>query len=79
MYRAHFAWPTLHRAPNFSYSYPIIPNITNLSVTQPVGELLPGLLPLLTTHHMNAEENTRGKQPYGLKQTYGEFQTTLRG
>ena len=30
-----------------------------------------GLPALLTTHHVNAEENTSAKQPYALKQTYG--------
>ena len=54
-------------------SYLILPNITNHSVTQPGGELLLGLPTLLTTHHVNAEENTSPKQPYALKQTYGEL------
>ena len=54
-------------------SYLILPNITNHSVTQPGGELLLGLPTLLTTHHVNAEENTSAKQPYALKQTYGEL------
>ena len=56
-----------------SCSYLILLNITNQSVTQPGGELLLGLPTLLTTHHVNAEENTSAKQPYALKQTYGEL------
>ena len=32
-----------------------------------------GLPTLLTTHHVNAEDNTSAKQPYVLKQTYGEL------
>ena len=61
---------------NFSHSfffYLILPNITNHSVTQPGGELLLGLPTLLTTHHVNAEEDTSTKQPQALKQTYGEL------
>ena len=76
-FNASYACTDMHRVPNFSYSYLILPNITNQSVTQPGRELLLGLPTLLTTHHVNAEENTSAKQPYVLKQTYGGFQTTL--
>ena len=50
----------------------ILHNLTNQSVTQPGGELLLGLPALLTMHQVNAEKNTRVKQPYALKPTYGE-------
>ena len=56
-----------------SCSYLILHNITNERVTEPGGELLLGLPTLPTTHRMNAEENTSGKQPYALKQTYGKI------
>ena len=72
-FNASYACTDMHRVPNFSYSYLILPNITNQSVTQPGGELLLGLPTLLTTHRMNAEENTSAKQPNALKQTYGEL------
>ena len=68
-----YACRDMHRVPNFSYSYLILPNITNQSVTQPGGELLLGLPTLLATHGMNAEENTSAKQRYALKQTYVEL------
>ena len=70
---ASYACADMHRVPNFSFSYLIILNITNQSVTLPGGELPPGLPTLLTTHRMTAEENTTAKQPYALKQTYGEL------
>ena len=63
----------MHRVPNFSFSYLILLNITNESVTLPAGELLLGLPTLLTTHRVNAEDCTSAKQPYALKQTYGEL------
>ena len=72
-FNASYACTHMHRVPNFSFSYLILPNITNQSVTQPGDELLLGLPTLLTMHHMNAEENTSAKQPYALKQTYGEL------
>ena len=68
-FNASYACTDMHRVPDFSLSYLILPNITNHSVTQPGGELLLGLPTLLTTHHVNAEENTSAKQPYALKQT----------
>ena len=70
---ASYACTNMHRVPNFSFSYLILPNITNHSVTQQGGELLLGLPTLLTTHHVNAEENTSAKKPYALKQNYGEL------
>ena len=39
----------------------------------PGGKLLLGLPTLLTTHHVNAEEDTSAKQLYALKQTYSEL------
>ena len=66
-FNASYACTNMHR----------VPKLTNQSVTQPGGELLLGLPTLLTTHHVNAEENTSAKQPYALKQTYGELETTL--
>ena len=53
----------MHNLSHSSFSYLILPNITNHSVTQPGGELLLGLPTLLTTHHVNAEEDTRAKEP----------------
>ena len=70
-FNASYACTNMHRVPNFSFSCLILHNLTNQSVTQPGGELLLGLPTLLTTHRMNAEENTSAKQPYALKQTYG--------
>ena len=76
-FHAAYACTDMHRVPNFSFSCLILHNLTNQSVPQPGGELLLGLPTLLTTHHVNAEENTSAKQPYALKQTYGKLQTTL--
>ena len=70
---ASYACTNMHRVASFSYCYLILPNITHQSVTQPGVELLLGLPTSLTTHHVNAEENTSAKQPYALKQTYGEL------
>ena len=72
-FNASYACTSMH----WFFNSPLLllnkPNITNHSVTQPGGELLLGLPTLLTTHHVNAEENTSAKQPYALKQTYGEL------
>ena len=72
-FNASYACTDMHRVPNFSYSYLILPKRANQTVTLPGGELLLGLPTLLTTHRMNAEENTSAKQPYALKQTCGEL------
>ena len=72
-FNASYACTDGHRVPNFSYSCLILHKLTNKSVTQPGGELLLGLPTLLTTHRMNAEENTSAKQPYAPKQTYGKL------
>ena len=72
-FNASYACTDMQRVPNFSFSYLILLNITNQSVTLPGGELLLGLPTLLTTHHVNAEEYTSAKQPYALKQTHGEL------
>ena len=72
-FNASYACTDMHRIPNFSCSYLMLHNITNQSVTQQGGDLPLGLPTLLTTHCMNAEENTSAKQPYALKQTYGEL------
>ena len=76
-FNASYACTNMHRVPNFSFSCLILHNLTNHSVTQPGGELLLGLPTLLTTHHVDVEKNTSAKQPYALKPTYGELQTTL--
>ena len=73
LFNASYACTDMHRVPNFSFSYPMLLNITNQSMTLPGGELLLGLPTLLTTHSVNAEEYTSAKQPYALKQTYGEL------
>ena len=70
---APYACTGMHNFSIPSCSYLILLNLTNQSVTQPGGELLLGLPTLLTTHRMNAEENTSAKQPYALKRTYGEL------
>ena len=70
---APYACTGMHNFSISSCSYLILHNITNQSVTQPGGELLLGLPTLLSTHRMNAEENTGAKQPYALKQTNGEL------
>ena len=70
---APYACTGVHNFFILSCSYLILLNITHQSVTQPGGELLLGLPTLLTTHRMDAEENTSAKQPYALKQTYGEL------
>ena len=72
-FNASYACTDMHRVPNFSFSCLILLNITNQSVTLPAGDLLLGLPTLLTTHRANAEEYTSAKQPYALKQTYGEL------
>ena len=71
-FNASYACTSMHRVPNFSFYCLILHNLTNQSVTQPGGELLLGLPTLLTTHHVNAEENKSAKQPYALKPTYSE-------
>ena len=76
-FNASYACSGMHWASNFSFSYLILLNITNQSVTEPEGELLLGLPTLLTTHHVNAEEYTSSKQPYALNETHGELSTTL--
>ena len=70
---APYACTGMHNFSISSCSYLILLNITNQSMTQPGGELLLALPTLLTTHRVNAEENTSAKQPYALKQTYGEL------
>ena len=60
---AAFACTGMHNFFHSSLSYLILPNISNHSVPQPGGELLSGLPTLLTTHHVNAEEDTSAKQP----------------
>ena len=60
---APYACTGMHNFSHSSFSYLIFPNITNHSLTQPGGELLLGLPTLLTTHHVNAEEETSVKQP----------------
>ena len=72
-FNAPYACTGMHRFYHSTCFLLILPNITNHSVNQPGGELLLGLPTLLTAHHVNAEENTRAKQPYALKQTYGEL------
>ena len=72
-FNASYACTNMHRVLIFSFSYLILHNLTNQRLTQPGGELLLGLPSILTTHHVNAEENTSAKQPYALKQTYGEL------
>ena len=63
----------MHWFSNSSFFLLIEPITTNHSVTQPGGELLLDLPTLLTTHHVNAEEDTSAKQPYALRQTYSEL------
>ena len=58
-----YACTGMHILPHSSFSYLILLNITNQSVTQPGSELLLGLPTLLTTHHVNAAEDTSAKQP----------------
>ena len=63
---APYACTGMHNLFHSSLSYLILPNITNHSVTQPRGELLLGLPTLLTTHHVNAEEDRSQKNPKRL-------------
>ena len=72
-FNASYECTSMHWFINSPLSLLIEPNKTNHSVTQPGGELLLGLPTLLTTHHVNAEENTSAKQPYALKQTYDDL------
>ena len=72
-FNASYACTGMHWVSNSSDCLLIWPITTNHSVTQPGGELLLGLPTLLTTHHVNAEEDRSAKQPYALKQTYGEL------
>ena len=72
-FNAPYACTGMHRFYHSTCFLLILPSITNHSMTQPGGELLLGLPTLLTTHHVNAEENTSAKQPYALKQSYGEL------
>ena len=60
---APYACTGMQSLSHSSFSYLILPNIPNQSVTQPGGELLLGLPTLLTTHHVNTEEDTSAKQP----------------
>ena len=60
---APYACTGMHNFSHSSLSYLILLNITNQSVTQPGGELLLSLPTLLTTHHVNAAEDTSAKQP----------------
>ena len=72
-FHAPYACTGMHRFYLSTCFLLILPNITNHSVTQSGGELLLGLPTLLTTHHVNAEENMSAKKPYALKQPYGEL------
>ena len=72
-FNAPYACTGMHRFSIATFFPPILPNTTNHSLTQPRGNLLLGLPTLLTTHHVNAEGNTSAKQPYALKQSYGEL------
>ena len=72
-FNASYACTGMHWVSNSSFSYIIQLNITNQSVNQPGSEHLLGLPTLITTHHVNGEEFTSAKQPYALKQTYGEL------
>ena len=58
---APYACTSMHNFSISPCSYLILPSITNQSVTQRGGGLLLGLPTLLTTHRMNAEENTSAK------------------
>ena len=62
-FHAPYACTDMHTVCNSSLSCLILPSITNHSVTQPGGEVLLGLPTLLTTHDVNAEEDTGAKQP----------------
>ena len=62
-FNASYACTGMHRFTSSTYSHQIEPTTTNHSVTQLGGELLLGLPTLLTTHHVNAEEDTSAKQP----------------
>ena len=62
-FNAPYACVGMHRFSHSTLFLLILPNTTNYSVTQPGGELLLGLPTLLTTHHVNAEEDTSAKQP----------------
>ena len=70
---APYACTGMHNFSISSCSCLILLNITNQSVTQPEGELVLGLPTLLTTYSLNASKNPSAKQPYPLKQTYGEL------
>ena len=72
-FSASYACTGMHWVSDSPFSYLILLNITNQSVTQPEGELLLGLPTLFTMHHVNAKEYTSAKQPYALRQTYGEL------
>ena len=62
-FNASYACTRMHRFSHSTFFLLILPNTTNHSVTQPGGELFLGLPTLLTTHHVNAEEDTSAKQP----------------
>ena len=72
-FNAPYACTGMHRFYHSTCFLPILPNITNPSVTKPGGEILLAFPTLLITHHVNAEKNTSAKQPYALKQTYSEL------
>ena len=61
-FNAPYACTGMHRFLHSTFLHLILTNLTNHSVTQPGGELLLGLPTLLTTHHVNAEEDTSAKQ-----------------
>ena len=76
----HSAWPTalsrimqqagkggVETQTNVSY------HLTNQEQTQPEGELLLGLLTLLTMDCANAATQSAQKQPYALKQPYSDL------
>ena len=60
---APYACTGMHNFSHSFFSYLILASITNHSVTERGGDLLLGLPTLLTTHHVNAEEDTSAKQP----------------
>ena len=62
-FNASYACTGMHMFSSSSFSLLTSTTTTNLSVTQPGGELLLGLPTLLTMHHVNAKEDTSANQP----------------
>ena len=62
-FHASYACTGMHRLSCSTFSLLILTIKTNHSVTQPGSVLLLGLPTLLTTHHVNAEDDTSAKQP----------------